>query len=186
MFAVYRYVDIDDCITKYIGIVRGGSISARHSNHISQDNWCTARMQLKYIILSSISEAEAFESHFIAYYQTYNFFNKDKSDWGINSFLPYFEECEWLIYNYPNDYFNIHKTLTRKQETNAKKILLYLNSLENGVIFKVADLLNYVGLDHKQFSKVREKNSKINEMFHLMAYDKRGYYKVNRELLKYD
>lgn len=90
MFAIYRYIDVDDMITKYVGIIIGGNISDRHYNHICVDDWCTARMQLKYIILNSISEATAFESHFIAYYKTYNYFNKNKANWGINRFLPYF------------------------------------------------------------------------------------------------
>lgn len=185
MIAIYKYIDIDDGIVKYIGVVTKGTISSRHYNHKSQDIWCSDRMQLQYVELSTKSEAYAYESHFISFYKTYKYYNKDKSDWGLNNYIQPLSDEKWNIFNYPNDHYGIYKVLLRKGDSNSKKLILWLNSLDDGTVFKTVDLYKGTGLDHKQVSKVKEKNYGIRSLFNTMKTDKHGYYIFREELLNY-
>ena len=175
MFEMYVYRYSQNSVVIYIGIVTKGTIRDRHNNHKWQDKWCNDDLLLEYIELSSKSECEAFESHFIAYYHTYNFYNKAKSDWGLNSFLPLPEYFLWTKYN---------PILHRNQNTNTKRIIEWLYTVPNGTIFKADKLLKETGLSQKQFQKVKEKNNVIKELFiSLNNNQKRGFYIINQELI---
>lgn len=86
---VYRYTDISDGIVKYIGIVHKGNLTTRLNQHTMQDYWYFDGIwQVDYFECDTRSEAEAFESHLIAYYKTGEYYNRTKIKWGINKFLP--------------------------------------------------------------------------------------------------
>ncbi len=53
--------------------------------HMNNDNWANdACWRVEYFECENCSEAEAFESHLIALYETWRYYNKAKCDWGEN------------------------------------------------------------------------------------------------------
>lgn len=104
---VYRYVDLTDSITKYIGITckkhKDRSLETRIKEHYNKHKWAKGNYRIDYFIVNCQTDAEAFESHLISLYKTYNYYNKAKADWGVSSYLPI--EIEWKEYiTYNNDY----------------------------------------------------------------------------------
>lgn len=86
---VYRYVDMDTGVTKYVGIVHKSNLEKRLVAHASKDWWAMdACWKVEYFECENRSEAEAFESHLIALYGTHKYYNKAKTNWGINKYLP--------------------------------------------------------------------------------------------------
>jgi len=86
---VYRYIDTDDRIVKYIGIVYKEDLDRRLNAHLCCDDWCkSGNWDIEYFECQNRSEAEAFESHLIAVYETWKYYNKAKANWGVNRFLP--------------------------------------------------------------------------------------------------
>lgn len=65
-----------------------------------------------------------------------------------------------------------------KNKTNAQIILEWVDSQENGRVFKLKELLNATGLTNESFKSAKKDNKTIKEMFKKMQTDKRGYYKV--------
>ena len=99
MACVYRYIDKEDNIIKYVGIVWGtkATIQDRIRQHKAYDEWCkNGDWHIEYIEknINTRTDAEYWEAHLISLYGTDNYFNKSKSGWGISSFLPDIEH-EW-------------------------------------------------------------------------------------------
>lgn len=102
MALVYRYVDLLDDIIKYIGIVWGenSTLENRIRQHSKEDkfkgkNW---KIEVLNVQVNSRTDAECYESHYIALYRTYNYLNVAKKKFGLCSFLPD-RENEWVEYN---------------------------------------------------------------------------------------
>lgn len=94
---VYRYVDTESGITKYVGIVHKGNLEKRLMAHMCMDSWANdGCWRVEYFECESRSEAEAFESHLIALYETHKYYNKAKTNWGLNRFLPDVEKW-WKV-----------------------------------------------------------------------------------------
>lgn len=94
---VYRYIDKTDGVTKYVGITRETAIKQRLSVHAAKDRWkYKGTWRIEYFECENQSEAEAFESHLIALYETGKYYNKRKVGWGINQYLPSVEE-RWKL-----------------------------------------------------------------------------------------
>lgn len=108
MDIVYRYVDNKDNIVKYVGIT-GRTLQQRVDEHRKLDSWVdtTQSWRIEYFLVNNKSESEAWESHLIALYKTYNWFNKAKKDWGI---IKHFENLhiDWKIYSDTNDIIDIN------------------------------------------------------------------------------
>lgn len=91
-YCVYRYIDLIDNKIKYVGIVHKGDINGRMTVH-KQDKWVNDGVwKVQYFECENRSEVEAFESHLIALYQTYKYYNKAKKNWGLNKYLPDVED----------------------------------------------------------------------------------------------
>ena len=86
---VYKYVDNEDGICKYVGITGGGKSALRQRIYAHKgEEWTQGRhFTITCFRCDTRSEAEAFESHFIAEYETWKYFNTSKADWGINHWL---------------------------------------------------------------------------------------------------
>lgn len=94
---VYRYIDMNDNVIKYVGIVVKGTLPNRHKQH-TRDAWYKdGKFICECIEVDNKSEAEAIESHLISLYETDKYYNKAKTGWGINKYLPM--EYEWKIAN---------------------------------------------------------------------------------------
>lgn len=94
---VYRYIDAESGITKYVGIVYKSDLEKRLMAHASKDLWALdGCWKVEYFECENRSEAEAFESHLIALYETHKYYNKAKTNWGLNRFLPDVEKW-WKV-----------------------------------------------------------------------------------------
>lgn len=129
---VYRYIDTSDNKIKYVGIVYKRNLAKRLQDHMYQDDWCRkSNWIIEYFECENKSEAEAFESHLISLYGSNNYFNKSKSNWGINRFLPDVESW-WKpanVYGFEN-----YETLQAS--------ILFRTLLRNGEIEKAKEMLN--------------------------------------------
>lgn len=92
-YCVYRYIDKDDGIVKYIGISKKGRLGQRLKDHRNDKIGDNIAWRIEYFDCNNQAEAEAFEAHLIAKYHTDKYFNVVKAGWGINRFLP--DETEW-------------------------------------------------------------------------------------------
>ena len=103
MAYVYRYTDLKDNKIKYVGIVwsENRTLAQRLNEHLKLDDWCNNNYKIEYLKVANRTEAESLESHFIALYKTYKFYNNAKADWGINSFIPDMED-NWIEFNAKN------------------------------------------------------------------------------------
>ena len=105
---VYRYIDCMDGIVKYVGIT-SRALSQRVKEHETQDSWVqtTKGWEIDYFYVDTKSQSEAWESHLIATYKTYEWFNKAKSTWGVirefNRITP-----QWKVYSSGDDIIDIH------------------------------------------------------------------------------
>ena len=132
---VYRYIDTTDNVVKYVGIVHKSKLEKRLMAHANNDEWAlNGCWKVEYFECENRSEAEAFESHLIALYGTDKYYNKAKTGWGINRFLPDVESW-WKIARLPD--FNDLETLNfsleiRKliRQNKRKEVLFMLNFLE--------------------------------------------------------
>ncbi len=80
---VYCYIDLQDDIVKYVGIT-SRKLSARVQEHKINESWVnTTQWKILYFTVATKSESEAWESHLIALYETYKYFNTAKKDWGL-------------------------------------------------------------------------------------------------------
>ena len=95
---VYRYVDVENNKIVYVGIAGKGTMKQRMHCHKSFDEWSEKHsMKIEYFECDNKSEAEAFESHLISLYGTDKYYNKYKSGWGINRYLPDVED-KWMVW----------------------------------------------------------------------------------------
>lgn len=98
MHIVYCYIDLIDNIVKYVGITKRKLIS-RIKEHERDEEWVSlSKWKILYFNVKTKSESEAWESHLIAKYETFKFYNTAKRDWGLiseyNKIVP-----EWKVYS---------------------------------------------------------------------------------------
>ncbi len=108
MICVYKYIDLADDIVKYVGITYGDSsnLKKRIYQHRINDNWANIsnyNIQYQDFDVNSRTDAEMLEAHYIALYQTYKYYNKDKKKWGLSSFIPNREHL-WKEYKTERPY----------------------------------------------------------------------------------
>lgn len=65
-----------------------------------------------------------------------------------------------------------------KKQTNAQKIIEWIEQLPSGTEYKTKILLQETGLTNTQFQKVKSKNTILNKILEEHRTDKKGYYKV--------
>lgn len=75
----------------------------------------------------------------------------------------------------PIDELQIAKIRERNSETNAKKILRWIDNQPKGKTFKVAEMLCDIGITQKQFNKIKEKNSALKQLFNGMKIGRTQY-----------
>lgn len=125
---VYRYKDLVDNIIKYVGIVWSGkrTLNQRLYEHQQNDEWCfKRRWKIEYLEseITTRTDAEYFESHYISLYETDKYFNVKKSGWGISSFLPN-RENEWKEVVMINEELRKQKFLLNKIEKETEREIL--------------------------------------------------------------
>ena len=132
---VYRYIDTTDNVVKYVGIVHKSKLEKRLLTHANNDKWALNECwKVEYFECENRSEAEAFESHLIALYETHKYYNKAKANWGVNKYLPNVESW-WVTVQLPkfNDMKMLHfSIIVRKliKQSKRKEALFLLDLLE--------------------------------------------------------
>ena len=121
---VYKFTDLSDEKVKYVGIVyaEGRTLYQRVYEHFRDDEWCKGDFRIEYINVNSRTDASAYESHYITLYKTYEYFNKDKSDWGLSEYLLN-RDSEWEALPYTN--FNHMKKYTTTHSRRKRRIFQY-------------------------------------------------------------
>lgn len=101
---IYKYIDTADDVVKYVGIIRKDSNFPNRFKQHKRDEWySTAKWRIEFCEVNSVCEAEALEGHFISLYQSNDWFNIAKSEWGQLSFAP---DIEWQVFDDNYDIFN--------------------------------------------------------------------------------
>ena len=70
----------------------------------------------------------------------------------------------------------VKKRKTSNGESHAQKILKYLDTLEEGEMFKTSEMLSETGLKQVQLDKVKANNPSIKKWFYIMKTDEKGWY----------
>lgn len=98
MHIVYCYIDLFDDQIKYVGIT-SRKLCQRVYEHKKNDEWVnTSNWKILYFYVMTKSESESWESHLIAKYQTYKWYNTAKKDWGlIGAFKDIYPA--WKVYS---------------------------------------------------------------------------------------
>lgn len=107
---IYKYIDMNDEIVKYIGIVWSTDniygLKKRVKEHL-RDSWNKlGDWRIEYINenICSRTDAEYFESHYISLYNTGKYFNKSKVGWGVSNFLPQRDDWNVLDLSFLNNH----------------------------------------------------------------------------------
>lgn len=198
---LYRYRDLSDGIIKYIGIVWGKerNLKQRANEHYKENRFKRIDWEISYIEidLQSRTDAEYFESHYIAYYNTDKWLNIKKSGWGISSFVPTFEESEWKIYNHifiddelennpPEitaqeliDVFLSYKDKQRRKALTCQiKGKTYVKSVSSEYWIKVRDLMNiYINNKVLIGSRLKFRITPLGEIITELPFFGKAYYR---------
>lgn len=125
-YYVYRYADKTDGIIKYVGIVYGKAreLPQRISEH-RKDSWHkNGDWQIDYFSDSLLSrgDCEIWESHLIAKYETFKWYNKAKISWGLCSLIGN-AEPKWIRFSL-DDFSSTNdktKSKPRRKKIKVKK-----------------------------------------------------------------
>jgi len=101
MAIVYKYTDLYDDVVKYVGIVWSDNrtLADRVREHQSDDWYEKGRWKIEYLVksISSRTDAELLERHYISKYETYKWYNKSKAHWGECTLFEDYED-KWLLH----------------------------------------------------------------------------------------
>ena len=185
MGCVYRFTDLSDETKKYVGIVyaEGRTLYQRVYEHFRDDEWCKGDFRIEYINVNSRTDASAYESHYIALYKTYEYFNKDKSNWGLSEYLPNRDD-EWVALPYTN--FEQMKKYTTTHSRRKRKIYQY--SLD-GVFIRewesAREVIRGLGLPYSAISNLSYaiKGEKYSYKGFIWRYadEYEGIFRLNKE-----
>lgn len=150
-YYVYRYTDKTDSIIKYVGIVYGDNrtLLQRVSEH-TKDFWYEkGDWDIEYFSdnLNSRTDCEMWESHLIAKYETFKYYNSAKKDWGICSFIKNIEP-KW-------EHFSIGVSVKKTNLMTLTEISNYISDIKGQVIIVSASPNSY-----KDLKKVLRKSKK--------------------------
>ena len=144
MHIVYCYVDLKDDIIKYVGIT-SRKLDLRIQEHKKYEEWVAAtEWKILYFEVNTKSESEAWESHLIAKYETYKWFNTAKKDWGL---IKAFEKIYpvWKVYSISDicvdiDYskFQILDDITDTSLISETNLLLELDITRDILLLLIA------------------------------------------------
>lgn len=131
-YIVYRYIDTNTEIIKYIGISRDINTFNQRVQAHKRDNWFkNSNWRIEYLEVDNQSVAEAIESHLISLYHTDHWFNTAKSDWGINPYLPV-EFNNWILYEEPKqEHTSKHRLTSKDASTEERKIYSWWCGMHN-------------------------------------------------------
>lgn len=165
MGCVYRYIDKRDGIIKYVGIVWGKTrtLEQRHKEHIRNEWWCDDNFVLEYIDenIESRTDAEYYEAHYIALYETYNWYNTSKSGWGISKYLP--TKNNWRVFG--NTGKNYIPKISDKHLQSKIAYQEYKENIANEIIENIINRIDIIISLLKQEDNIEKAFKIANELF---------------------
>jgi hypothetical protein len=181
MAYVYRYIDLEDNIVKYVGIVWGENrtLYQRINEHKLYDDWTINKnFKIEYTKtnIKTRTDAEYFEAHYISLYKTDKWFNKSKSGWGVSTFLLSHNEEEWVEYK-ENDFKKEKKRKTnevKKSKTENRDNKNYYNEYMKKLYeynLQTKDFINEYILNGLNKEKIIISNNRIKELFNYYLRD---------------
>lgn len=122
---LYKYIDMNDNITKYVGIVseKNRELKDRIIEHYKKDVWSHGYFRVEYIELQSKTDAEYLESHFISVYRTDKYFNKAKKEWGKSALLEN-RKFIWKLYIVYNNDITVANIKNLVEKTQKLKYMV--------------------------------------------------------------
>lgn len=120
---IYRYLDKNDGIYKYVGITKSWKgLEHRVQSH-KKDYWFgNGKWTVEYAFVESMTDLQMLEAHFISDYETYNWYNKAKSSWGKSRMFQV-PPLQWSVYamrinpiKYCDDIEELRAIATAQQE----------------------------------------------------------------------
>lgn len=126
---IYKYVITSSGQPVYVGITNGDreALVRRIAQH-RHDDWAdNESYTIYYAYVKSKSDAEVLEGHYIAVYETYNYYNTLKAKWGYCSFAPV---IEWTKYEPYTKTENIQKRLNERRAELAEDLRVLRNKIE--------------------------------------------------------
>lgn len=134
MAFVYRYIDKADMQIKYVGIVWGETrtLAQRLIEHQTEPKFKNHEWIIEYIYedITTRTDAEYYEAHFISLYQTDKHLNVSKAGWGVSKFIP--ERNDWIEYD-GDELKKVSKETKKKIDILKKenaKLMRKIKSLE--------------------------------------------------------
>ena len=160
MGCIYRYVDLEDNIIKYVGIVWSDNrtLKQRVTQHLLDTWYKNKSWKIEYIEenICTRTDAEYFEAHYISLYRTDKWYNCSKANWGISHYLPN-RENDWKIYSI----IKCNKSKSRYSENTLLKykddVIRILQVLEDDVL-----IINCTKKSMPKLMSINVTNSCIN------------------------
>lgn len=165
---VYKYTDVEDKIVKYVGIVwsENRTLLQRIREHQMYDDWCNGKQwKIEYLNIDNKTDCEGLEAHFIALYNTGEWYNKGKTNWGISNVYSMIK-WEWKELNYIPENIDVKSRKNRRINDNFL-LKLYNDSVyifNNGVCYcffktlKKEPVYVYMALSQEEEEFAIEKN----------------------------
>lgn len=92
---VYRYINKFTNDIEYVGIVYDRPLYKRIKEHAFIDKWNSEKYKVEYISCKSRTDVEYLEAHFIAKWETYNYYNVAKKNMGKSNLIDD-SSFEWI------------------------------------------------------------------------------------------
>ena len=182
---LYKYVDSDDDIVKYVGIVNGDdekSLDNRISQH-RNDSWYKDSFRIYYFTVKTKTDLEFLEACFINYYETYNFYNISKSGWGESQLVD-LSQFEWSEYRSSKEIeLEIRSDKRKRIKTIKNEIneLLYEISALESKNRSLMDKLEKLDSIERILEKANEDKVVCIATFPFHSNDLRMYYKLTKD-----
>lgn len=181
MRVVYRYIDKKDGLIKYIGIVTSDkrTLSQRVKEHMSDSWYNNGDWSIEYFTedLDTKGECEAWEGHLIAKYKTYEWYNKAKSNWGLNKNLP--EEPEWKVHVCDESSVSINNKKCFSVKFGNDAFPFIINALTRTELKLIIGIIPLVS---KQDNVLRDCDGKNCNVFYIAEYLSENYDNVRKAI----
>lgn len=136
MGIIYRYVDLDDEIIKYVGTVWSGdcTLKDKHLWHKEHDSWCKDNhWRIEYLQkdIKTRVESDIFESHYVSKFGTNEYFNTHTVGYGMSDTVDDTNDV-WEIF-YSDDEARPSEFVKRLEITGCK----FLEMNDGGICLRL-------------------------------------------------
>lgn len=181
MSCVYRYKDMWTNEIHYVGIVwsKTRTLNDRVREHYKNEEWCRSGcyvVESLDVPVTSRTDAEFYEAHYISLYNTGEFYNKRKANMGISSLIPDNED-KWK-------YHSVSFPVSTEDKKRFKQIytnIIDSKELENFDYFNFS-IHSEDGWDGAIYKTEKRENSfdEVYDVVKEMYPDEYGYFSMEQ------